>query len=209
LFEATLAGVELAGQLANRSFDELRAVQGQYGNRIVEQGGRGEVFGREEAINYLKSWLDDNARESLIICDPTFGPEDLILMQMTRAVNPKCHVEVLTCKPQVVPPEGLTWQDVYLSQWSDLSEQSPPPTRITMLSPLAAVECPIRSSWMISENTGVELGGSIKLLGNEGSFRFRTMDDEARESLRQDVQSLLAGAGEWAGTKIRFTSFSL
>jgi hypothetical protein len=208
LFEATLAGVELAGCLASRSFDEFKATQEQY-ESMAERNADSEAFGKEEAIGFLRSWLDDNTGESVAICDAAFTPEDLLIVQMIRAVNPECRIEILTCKPSALPPEGMSWEDVYTSQWRNLSDQPPPPTRITMISSTAASECPIKAAWLISGDVGLEVGRTLSGLGSNDSMTFKSMDVHEVETLRQDVQKLLTGGIEWAGARIRFSSFSI
>jgi hypothetical protein len=210
LFQATLAGAELAGQLANRSFESLRAAQEiSAPPHGVDKGKSNEVYGKEQAIAFVRSWLEDSAQDSLVICDPSFGPEDLVLVQAVRAVSTACRVDVLTCRPKANPPDGLMWEDVYVAQWRDLSQQSPPPTRIVMISSTTAAECPVQSSWMISGDRGLELAGSMRTLEGGEAFTFRPMESSEVATLRDEIGPVLSGGQEWAGRKVRYVSFTL
>ena len=167
LFEATLAGAELAGYLASRSFDEFKTAQEQSGS-MAERNGDCEAFGKEEAIGFLRSWLDDDTGESVVICDAAFTAEDLLIVQMIRAVNPACQVEILTCKPPIPPLDGMSWEDVYSLQWRNLSDQPPPPTRITMIRSAVASECPIKAAWFDFGRCWPRSGSYLKRLRESG-----------------------------------------
>ena len=88
IFEATLASAELAAQLANRSLAELREAQLQSGVRSSAIGKKNvDIFSPEQALRYIRSWLDANAKDTVLIFCPTFSGDDLVILQSIKSLE--------------------------------------------------------------------------------------------------------------------------
>lgn len=210
IFEAAIAGAELAGELANKSFQ--MSLNARDGSRFYDESKKAgvEVYDREQAIRYVRSWLEQNAKQDLLICDPTFGPDELTLLQLVRAVSPTCRVQVITGRPKSTTPESLPWDEVFLARWADLSEQSPPSTRINMVGTVLTGECPIQTSCLVSGEEGLDLGSSFRDTGVNTSPIFRNMSAAEVDGVRQTVDAITnPQANNWQGKRLRLLSFSL
>lgn len=139
---------------------------------------------REEALVALHRWIQENANEYLKIYDPYFTHEQLDLL---KHVPSNVQVSILTTwKAQT----GLQVGNVrdaearYRAEWwKEISDQSPPPTRIFLFGTKSTGSSPLHERYYISSNgRGIRLGTSESGLGKK--------DSEIREMTQEETASI-------------------
>lgn len=117
-YDAMLIATELSAKMAVRSRKELqqgkdRAIKAANGTSHLVRSGE-----RERALQFLKRWFENKVRDYLKICDPSFGLEDLEVLQLLRSVNPNCQVQILTSR-RYQEDSGVAqpWGEAYSAYW--------------------------------------------------------------------------------------------
>jgi hypothetical protein len=208
VFEAAVAATELAARLAIKAFAEMSDAKGRVGASAPTRVD--ERFDREEIIGQVKNWLSLNLKDRLTICDPEFRSEDLALIHIVRSVNSTCRIELVSNRPTVSPPDGNDWTDYYLGKWNELSAQSPPLTRITMIRDLISGECPFRVYCLVSNGVGLDLGVTFAKLGSSEAPAPRSLSSSEVDDIETMVDEVVMGPlREWRGRSVRIVSFNL
>lgn len=94
-------------------------------------------------------------------------------------------------------------------QWKNISEQTAPQTRISMIGQSSGKENPIRCTYLISGGVGLELSGRLLPRSADPSPTLRHMEFEEVENISVSIEALFAGKNEWNGSKVRVSTFTL
>jgi hypothetical protein len=117
----------------------------------------------------LRDWIEENAIGYLLIQDPYFKPEDLILV---GAVPAGLRVRILASMwEQKRPAGGQTdpseLRGFYNAAWRRLFDFIPPPTTISMLG-TKSKKCPLHDRFILSaDGRGLSIGTSFGGIGNK------------------------------------------
>ena len=135
LFKACVVGADLTFRMAAKMRNSaiahrLRMSENDAQDQSLIRGGE-----RQKALEIIRQWVRDQAKEFINICDPYFGPEDLDLVQLIRAENAEIPVAILTSrKHQKDEQVQLPWEEAYQAHWRlHVSESDPGEVRIVIV----------------------------------------------------------------------------
>jgi hypothetical protein len=122
---------------------------------------------RQKALERIRHWVRDQAKEFIKICDPYFGPEDLDLIQLIRAEHGEIPIAVLTSRKHQKDVELQSpWEEAYQAHWRlHISEADPGEVRIVIVGSKESGAMPIHDRWLLSAGSGLRLGSSLNSLG--------------------------------------------
>jgi uncharacterized protein YnzC (UPF0291/DUF896 family) len=210
MFEATLRACELTFLVAIRP-SKKRKSQSILNRSVCT--GRKIIHARQrsEAIEYLRRWLQDNAKEYLRVCDPYFGPKDLEILQLVLESAPTLAVQVLTSRRnQDREKVRQPWVSTYRRYWHEnFSEQDPPLTDVYVVG-TASGNHPIHDRWWLTRGRGLRFGSSFISLGvSKDSEISDLLEDEIREREAIMDQYLSRRKRDLLGEKLFIESFTL
>ena len=197
-FSITVAG----GRLGSNPDWEHRA-EGR-SNFIVEIGAR------DKAIQFLQTWLEESAVESIAIMDPYFNTEDLELLVQVIKANPHLQVQIITSKAhQLEDHTNADLPSAYSIAWRQICEQAPPETEILVVGTERGGVAPFHDRWMLSRGVGLRLGTSYNSLGNKHS-EISVLRSEEVLSLQKSVDRYVSKqVREYQGERVRYQTFEL
>lgn len=210
LFEATLQGVDLCLKLSTNSRDKLTILK----NNIKPDTNKSLLIlsgERSKAINYIKIWFEKELGNYLKICDPFFGPNDLELLQIIRAVNPACQVQILTSKKHQDSEKIYTnLEQEYETYWRfNVSDQDPPETTIAVVGTRNSGVLPIHDRWWLTNGKGLRIGTSFNSLGHRETEISILSSEEANEREIEVDKYLNREEREFKGERLIYRIFDL
>jgi hypothetical protein len=212
LFEGALLGAELAWAITSNSvFNQKKIVSCE-----ESKSSRTHLFvkcgERENAMEYIQSWMNTSLSEYLRVCDPYFGPEDLEILNLILSIDPSCNVTILTSRKHQKDLE-LTYplEECYRAYWRmKLSEQDPPPTEIVIVGLEQSGAAPIHDRWLLSKDTGLRLGTSLNSLGITKDSEISLLGKQEVASIDEKVNQYFDRTKkEHGGKKLLYTLFTL
>ena len=146
----------------------------------------------EYARKWLRSWLSENVKNYLKICDPYFRKNEL---DYFKYLPENCYVLVITTDKYFDIKEGSNHLCEELKlHWQTISSRSLP--RVNFLIFPKAFEDKFHDRAIVSLNAGLNIGQSLNGLGkSRGSINVLT-EEEAKELESTYLQSLL-NSGSW------------
>jgi hypothetical protein len=209
MFEATLLGAELAGQVAMHSGAQQRRFTTV--SRIPSDTklviGAGD---RDHALQYLREWIEREVGSYLKISDAYFGPTDLELLKMIGAIKPDCRVSVLTSQHHH-NSQGISQADsAYRDAWRKLSDMPPPETDIVIVGRASNQKSPIHDRWWITDHAALVVGTSFNTLGRTQDSVVRPMTDEEKNETEATLDRyLLHRRRDYNGDRLEYLTVSL
>lgn len=211
IYDAIISSVELSSAIAFRSSKiAKRAINSTFvlnkDASIVVQPGE-----RENALQFIRTWFEQNVNEYLKICDPYFGLEELEILKLLASVNPHCRISILTSmKHQVREKISIPLEDAYRTYWhARISEQNPPDTEIVIVGIQSNGDSPIHDRWWITKNSGLRLGTSFNSLGAKVSDISTLSPEEVITHEAQIDQFFERKKRDINGQKVNYTLFNL
>lgn len=212
IYQATLLGANVIEKLAIRSSKQLKRVT----CHIVKSSNAESILirpgNRENAIQFLKKWVEHNVRDYLKICDPFFGPNDLEVLKIICSANPNCHIKILTSRKHQFQENIQTpWEVAFRDYWRlMISDQDPPDTEIIIIGTESRGEFPIHDRWWLTNGSGIRMGTSFNSLGLHKSSEISILsEDEAEIREREIDQYVQRTKREHMGERILYTLFTL
>ena len=210
IFEAVLSNCQLAGELAEQAFSRTKDLAATTG--VSERPKEVMNFpDRQSFVAMLTQWLSRSVTSAVVLCDPDFGREDLEFLRILRTVSANIDVSILTCKgSQSATSAGEDLDEAYLRFWrTNITEQSPPHTKLFLLSQPLSDDAPIKHI-LLGEANGLRFERTFRLLGRATSESVIEIDSFEVEDLRRSISEYCAGAALDAdGNRIRCSSFTL
>lgn len=213
IYLATLLGVELAGKMALRSSAQFSRTKhymekppDDASSIIIRPGNR------EAALQVLSTWFEHEVTDYLILCDAFFGPEDLEVLKLLNAVNPRCKVQILTSrKHQLNQGIRQPWEETYRDYWRlKLSDQNPPPTDIIIVGTQTKHDSPVHDRWWLTRGGGLRVGTSFNSLGLTKTSEISRLSPEEAETRETEInQYLHRWKQEHEGERLLYTTFNL
>lgn len=166
---------------------------------------------RERALVLLREWCEQNVKDSLVICDPFFGPDDLEILQIVRAASPQCSVEILTSakhhnNERVMKP----WDETYRTSWRRISSQDPPDTKVVIIGLKSSGDHPIHDRWWLTDDAGLRMGTSLNSLGINKESEISFLGREEASHILSDVGGFLRQhRREFKGERLDYLTFTL
>jgi hypothetical protein len=159
-FEATLQATFCLLRIADYSIKNKVApncIGGKNTSLILQPGER------QNAIQFISGWLEENLKEDLIIVDQYFGPNELDLIKTINSIQPGCRVMVLTSQKHHERVKSPL--EEYQNQWMKISDVSPPDVELVIIGVEGNGQSPIHDRWILTKGGGLRLGTSLNSLG--------------------------------------------
>jgi len=212
LYKATLMSADLARRLSAKMRNaaeahRLNVAGGQSDEQSLIRGGE-----REKALQKVRDWVRNRAKEGIKICDPYFAPENLDMLQLIRTEKPEIPVEILTSwkhqKDENVP---TPWDEAYTTHWrANYSEADPGEVRIVIVGTKEGGALPIHDRWCVSGNTGIRLGSSLNSIGMTKASEVTDIEENNLPGIKDTVERYLTGTAKTPkGEKLQAMSFYL
>tara|TARA_R110000851_G_C13101390_1_gene568464 strand:+ start:2132 stop:7066 length:4935 start_codon:yes stop_codon:yes gene_type:complete len=142
----------------DEDFNQKVFIDDDFVNNLVVPPGT-----KEEAMNFIRDWIEEQAEDFLIICDPYFSKYDLEILKVIKETKAEIDIHILGSengdKPNIA--------DEFKKHWKSISEEIPPYTDITFCWIEGVNAHPIHDRWIISKNGGLRLGTSFNGLGQK------------------------------------------
>ena len=120
---------------------------------------------REEALRFVREWVQSNVRGYLKICDPYFKVEDMEAFKLVVATRPEVPISVLTSR-RSLETVRQPWEETFRTHWRvGVSDHAPPDVEIIVVGGERSGEAPIHDRWWITEGSGLRFGTSFGSLG--------------------------------------------
>ncbi len=121
---------------------------------------------KEKALDFIRSWINNNVNDYIKICDPYFTSEDILLIKEISHIKPNIKIQLLSHF------ENGNLQDIisdYKNKWKEISDENPPDVSIVMVGYKLSGKCqflsPNHDRWYITGNSGLRVGTSFNSLG--------------------------------------------
>jgi hypothetical protein len=167
LFKACVVAAHLTFQAASKMRNSVNAHRLSILGNDRHDGSLIRSGERQKALEMIRRWVRNEARDSIRICDPYFGPDDLALVQLIRSENPTIPISVLTSRRHQQDEQvQVPWEDSYQTHWRiHISEADPGDVRIVVLGTRESGVMPIHDRWLVSTASGLRLGSSLNSIG--------------------------------------------
>lgn len=165
---------------------------------------------REKAFKYIRNWIEINFDSYLKICDPYFSTEDLDLLTMIIETTVNPVVSILTSSDAEGNKNGDLYQR-YLDGWKLISDQEPPPTRISIVKYKRTGKSPFHDRWLITGKAGLHIGASFNGIGILKASQITELELAEKLIVEREVFDVLFDGrkSEFNGERIERFSFDL
>ncbi len=212
IYSAVLVGCELSFRIGFKASSQVsnlvacsRPLRPDVG--IIVHTGE-----RTKALDFLRTWLVENAVEYVKISDPYFGPSDLQALQIVLGAAPGLRVRILTSRRRQEQESECGSRPIdeeYRRRWKQLSDQTPPETDVVIIGN-ARGDLPIHDRWWLTRNKGLRLGSSFNSLGGPRESEIVPLTDAEVQNRELEVdQFLTLQKREHDGEKLSIYVFGL
>lgn len=119
---------------------------------------------RDDALAFIKKWMDPLKDNEVLICDPYFKPDDLDFIKEISFSKDGVSFVVLTCTLESSSKGDL--ESEYSAAWSKIAYVEPPPLRAVHVTYGGDKKNhPIHDRWIFCGNHGLRVGTSVGSLG--------------------------------------------
>jgi hypothetical protein len=165
MFAGAIEATRVARNLAtgSRRSVSVRPLGASSTSRLVGAGQRAA------ALEWLEEWCAAEAKESLVMCDPYFGLEDLEAIKLVQSVAGNIRIQVITSKKalrNVASPHDETFRRYWRQ---NISTVDPPRTEIMSIGVGELGISPIHDRWWIAAKSVLHFGTSFSGLGKRDS----------------------------------------
>lgn len=162
---------------------------------------------REAAFNYIKTWINEEAEEFLIIADPDFVKEDLEILKLIKESSKRFRLDVLGSKINLDENIEL----LYKNFWATIADEAPPFINFTFCYIQNGEEVPFDGKWIMTKNGGLKLGTNISQLGNkkEGDIGVLKPKDALKISEENLIEFILRRRDSFNNERIYYKAFNL
>lgn len=155
-----------------------------HGRNIVIKAGE-----RTIAEQWLKNWIQNTLIDDIIIIDPFFEKEDLVLLSQISEINPEATVKILSGFSNSYRKDNRLLKDDYKMYWDKISHDLPPETDFIFVGREPDMVAPFHDRYWIvpSANKGLRLGGSYNFLGISKSSEISTLDESMISQINKEI----------------------
>ncbi len=170
-------------------------------NRPIKPGSR------ESAFSFIKSWIQDEVEDFIIVADPYFKKEDLEILKLIRESAPSIEVDILACDDVI----NSDPEQQYKEYWKQISDEAPPFVNITFCITQETKERPFHDRWIITKDGGLRLGTSINSLGLKKESEISVMRPNEALKIREEtlIEYISRKKKEFNNQRVYYKSFSL
>lgn len=163
---------------------------------------------REEALDYIRTWMESNAQEYIKYCDPYFGPEDLTFLNLVLSAAPSCDVKILTSMSHL-KDIGARAADVFEEEWRKISDQNPPDTEIIAIGTEGDERSLFHDRWLLTKESGLRIGTSFNSLGLSKISEISEMDAVQAAGHEQNLSRYFMRQKNIDGARFSYWQFSV
>ena len=212
LFKACVTSAEMAFRISARMQSVESAHHFSVSAKVAEDGSLVQGGEREKAFQKIRTWVKNEAKEFIHLCDPYFGPEDLDLVNLIRLESQEIPIAILTSKKHQ-NDEGVPvpWEEAYQAHWRlEITEMDPGEVRIVIMGSKDTGALPIHDRWMVSASSGLRLGSSLNSIGIKKASEVSNIDEKDLPAIQTLVRKFLGGIVKTeTGEKLLPNSFYL
>lgn len=204
LFESVMSVGELSATLLRRS-SSANPIIFDSADQLIRYGDRDVLLIR------LKEWARGVGEGVIHISDPFFGPEELIFVMALHEAAPRAVFKILTSKHHIRRMiKGSSPEDSFQIGWREICDAPPPLTEIIIVSHGPDEGHPIHDRWILSDESGLRLGGSLNGMGLIKTSEISTIDRDEVVSRRMELDCYCGRQRrELNGEKITYSLFEL
>ncbi len=208
MFESLYSAAVMSAYHARSSYSKAVRTQRDYknasGSNVVLSGA-----GREEAMDLIVEWTRQKRPRRLRLCDPYFGPSDLVLLKKLKDVDSSCEIAVLTSPEKIHEAAGgdpMRYEDAFIRAWRDtVSQDVPENIRIVIASLGSGKKGPIHDRWLLGEREGLRLGSSVGSIGERRVSEISAISDADCAAISDELeQYLTCSKRDLSGERIRY-----
>jgi len=163
---------------------------------------------REEALNFIKSWLHDEGKEFIIVADAYLKKEDIEILKL---IKEECKgIEIDFLGSENGNKENIEAE--YKAYWKKISDEVPPFSNVTFCwIPEHNNMAPFHDRWIITKNSGLRLGTSISSLGINRDSEISIMKPNEALKIKENnlVEYITKRKKAINNQRISYKSFSL
>lgn len=210
IFESILLNLRILRSITDKTTQKVinynKLLIEEKSNVIVIKSGQRELF-----MQSLNDWLLDNVSDTIKICDPFFDASELWILKNIISANPKCVVKILTSAGNRDINLNERIKDIYLNAWTSISEQEAPPTLITIVYTKHTKKSPFHDRWILSDNLGLRLGGSLNGMGIGKDSEMSFLSKEEVQKISDEIVDNYLNITEYYynSEKLEYSKFNL
>lgn len=200
--EMLLTSTEMAFAIVNRKNDFIAksAIEVSDSSFIVHSDNR------DEALDFIREWLDKNGKEYIKVCDPYFSKNDIDIISLFSNLENEYVIHILT-RLDYLKSKSSDSNESFEGEWYSISDQSPPETYIYGIEKTDGHDH-IHDRWLITKGNGLRIGTSFNSLGNKMS-EISVMTSDDAENCETELDRYLNGHVMHNGKRVRKTVFQL
>lgn len=143
---------------------------------------------REEAIQFLISHMEENEPDTIIICDPYFGKEELTLIREFQSRLDDVEFKVFTSLKNLKERcENPDFGEEFSDHWKlQVSHENPPFIEFCVAG-LKDDTSPIHDRFILFGEKGFEIGGSLNGLGKQKEMAITELQSELYEEINTSL----------------------
>lgn len=161
---------------------------------------------RDEALEYIRSWILNNAKEFIKICDPYFSKNDIDIIHLCSGLDQTFKMYIIT-RQEFLKNKSSDSNESFENEWYAISDQSPPETYIYGIEKTDGHDH-IHDRWIITKGNGLRLGTSFNSLGYKMS-EISIMTSEDAANCESELDKYLNGQAMHNGKRVRKTIYQL
>jgi len=213
VFEDSLASANVLESLFEVGRTEIAWPRSDGVSGGLETDGVFVGFGeRDRVVAYLRNWLAENVKSSLLVCDPYFGVEELAMLRWVMELAPSCGVRVLghalhQRNSGVLPP----YRQAFEAYWRNtISLSAPPNTEIFLVEGERSGKFPVHDRWWLGDSAGLRMGTSLNSCGWGKLSELSRMTPMQSETARKRIEDYtLRRVRQHGGERLISESFTL
>jgi hypothetical protein len=202
--EASLVVAELGSSLtiADRGMPSA----GSHQRTNVSPIGVGQV---DSAHRIVTEWIDKHVRDTCLIVDAYFAPQDMWIVQKIAYRSPKCRIVVLTGTAGH-NGSGVSARQAYRDGWRHISDDPCPWLEIVVVECSKTSQCPMHDRALFANTVALTMGTSVGGLGWRESVLVELDSDQTHpvlERVNPYLQKTVQNSA--AGARLDYMSFTL
>ncbi len=167
---------------------------------------------RQQALDRVRKWIQQNVNRYLYVYDPFFTVRDLDIL---AAIPGGTQVRILTSPGDQRRIDGSRGaalndlEDIYASAWRQRFDQDPPPTSVFVIGTRTG-KTPLHDRYLLTDGAGLRLGTSISGLGSKETELAELNAEQAKAIEAERVTPWLGGQIVMMdGERVRMHAFPL
>tara|TARA_R110000822_G_scaffold110329_2_gene240410 strand:+ start:1120 stop:6009 length:4890 start_codon:yes stop_codon:yes gene_type:complete len=168
-------------------------------NAKVSKDDESIVFGEGESdavLDFVKAWISNNADDRLVIIDPYFGLGDLEFIGSAINKDPDFEITILTSYSNlkaIAGNEDSDPDDEINRFWREnISSDSTPKIDVIFCGlPSLKNEMPVHDRWWLSNQKGLDFGGSLNGIGGKRISSISVMNNQEVVSVEHRMDGFL------------------